>query len=148
MRKTLVQPPVRWAVTTVVLATLATTANAGSFTRGCAARDMQILMLIEGRETADAGPTDKLHEAMLKMMHARILCHEGHVLDALAIYDSIAESITPGPVHFGERVQRKSNEMTVGCKPWSVARIPTSEMNLSKHYRSDSSTNSAASSLS
>src|SRR4051794_7632885 len=85
---------------------MATPAAAGSFTRGCAARDMQILMLIEGRGTADAGPVDKMRDAMLKMMHARILCHEGHILDALAIYDNIAESITPGPVHFG-RAQSK-----------------------------------------
>jgi len=34
----------------VILATLTTTSMAGSFTRGCAARDMQILMLIEDRE--------------------------------------------------------------------------------------------------
>ena len=95
MRETLVQ-----TVTTVILATLATTATAGSFTRGCAARDMQVLMLIEGQEI-NKGPVDKLHDAVLKMMHARILCHEGHVLDALAIYDSIAESITPGRIHFG-----------------------------------------------
>jgi len=38
---------------------------------------------------------DLLHEPF-------ILCHEGHVLDALAIYDRIAESIAPGPVHFGQ----------------------------------------------
>ena len=106
MQKTLVQRPVRWAFMAVILATLTTTATAGSFTRGCAARDMQILMLIEDRETASAGSPDKLHDAMLKMLRARILCHEGYVLDALAIYDSIARSITPGPVQFG-RMQSK-----------------------------------------
>ena len=101
MQKTLVQHPVRWFLTTVVSAALATTATAGSFTRGCAARDMQILMLIEDRESTRAVPADKLHDAMLKILHARILCHEGHVLDALAIYDRVAQSITPGPVQFG-----------------------------------------------
>jgi hypothetical protein len=85
----------------VILATLTTTATAGSFTRGCAARDMQILMLIEDREAASAGSPGKLHDAMLKMLRARILCHEGYVLDALAIYDGIAQSIALGPVHFG-----------------------------------------------
>jgi hypothetical protein len=28
-------------------------------------------------------------------MHARIMCFEGQVLDALAVYDNIAHSITP-----------------------------------------------------
>jgi len=35
---------------------------------------------------------------MLTMMHARVVCHEGYVMDALAIYDSIAQSITPNPI--------------------------------------------------
>ena len=106
MQKALVQHPVRWVLMAAVLAALATTATAGSFTRGCAARDMQILMLIEDRESTRAVPADKLREATLKMMHARIICHEGHVLDALAIYDRIDQSITPGPVQFG-RTQSK-----------------------------------------
>jgi hypothetical protein len=29
------------------------------------------------------------------MMHARLVCHEGRVLDALAIYNAVAESIRP-----------------------------------------------------
>jgi hypothetical protein len=29
------------------------------------------------------------------MMHARIVCHEGRVLDALAIYDAVAETLRP-----------------------------------------------------
>jgi hypothetical protein len=29
------------------------------------------------------------------MMNARIVCHQGHVLDALAIYDAVAESVRP-----------------------------------------------------
>jgi hypothetical protein len=101
MQKTFFKHPVRWALTTVIVATLTTTATAGSFTRGCAARDMQILMLIEDRENTNAVSADKLHDAMLAMMHARVVCHGGHVLDALAIYDSIAQSISPDPVHFG-----------------------------------------------
>jgi hypothetical protein len=36
-----------------------------------------------------------------KKMHARIVRREGHVLDALAIYDSIARSIVPNPVQTG-----------------------------------------------
>jgi hypothetical protein len=60
-----------------------------------AARDMQVLMMIEQHEDANAVTPDKVNDAMLTMLHARIVCHEGHVLDALAIYDRIAQSITP-----------------------------------------------------
>ena len=81
------------AVGVCIMAT--TAATAGSFTRGCAARDLQILMTIEAREnTGTVGP-EKLSEAMVEMMHARIVCHQGRVLDALALYDAIDESLQP-----------------------------------------------------
>ena len=73
--------------------TMTSAATAGSFTRGCAARDLQVLMLIEDQEDANTATANKLNDAMLTLMNARIVCHEGHVLDALAIYDSIADSI-------------------------------------------------------
>jgi hypothetical protein len=73
-------------------------ATAGSFTRGCAARDLQILMLIEEREDTNAVSAEKLSDAMLSMLEARIVCHEGRVIDAMALYDSITQSITPDPV--------------------------------------------------
>jgi hypothetical protein len=70
-------------------------ATAGSFTRGCAARDLQILFSIEEQESAGTITADKISDALTEMMHARIVCHEGRVLDALAIYDAIAESVRP-----------------------------------------------------
>ena len=42
---------------------------AGSFTRGCAERDLQILVLIEERESAS--------DAMVTMMNARMICYDG-----------------------------------------------------------------------
>jgi hypothetical protein len=101
MPKSRAQYSVLWALAAAILAALLATATAGSFTRGCAARDMQVLMLIEERESASAVSTDQLRDAMLLIMHARIVCHEGHVLDALAIYDGIAQSITPQPTLSG-----------------------------------------------
>jgi hypothetical protein len=68
---------------------------AGSFTRGCAARDLQILMLIEEREETNAISAERLNDAIITMMNARIICYDGHVVDALAIYDNIARSLTP-----------------------------------------------------
>jgi len=101
MARTPVQQRIRWSVAAVILVTLTTTATAGSFMRGCAARDMQILMLIEDRESKSTESAEQLRDATLTMLHARIVCHEGHVLDALAIYDGIAQSIAPNPIQFG-----------------------------------------------
>jgi hypothetical protein len=69
--------------------------TAGSFTRGCAARDLQILMLIEERENTNAVSAESLSDAMLTMMQARMMCHDGHEADALTIYDSIFSNLTP-----------------------------------------------------
>ena len=78
--------------------TSAATAGGGSFTRGCAARDLQILKMIEDRESTKAVAPERLNDALLAMLHARLVCHEGHVLDALEIYDQIIQSISTHPV--------------------------------------------------
>jgi len=80
-------------------------ASAGSFTRGCAARDLQIVMLIEDRESTNAISAERSSDALLTMMNVRMVCHEGRVVGALAIYDSVARSLTPD--NFG---QRKSSD--------------------------------------
>jgi hypothetical protein len=87
--------PTRWMLATIVLGAMTHAATAGSFTRGCAARDLQLLTVIEQQENAGSIPAEKISEALLKMMHARIVCHQGRVLDALAIYDAVTESVRP-----------------------------------------------------
>ena len=87
--------PTSWMLATVVVSVITHAAAAGSFTRGCAARDFQLLSMIEEQESAGLVSADKLSEALIEMMHARIVCHHGRVLDALAIYDTIAESVRP-----------------------------------------------------
>jgi hypothetical protein len=82
------------AVGAVCLGTMIAGTNAGSFTRGCAARDLQILMLIEERENANAISAEGLSDAILTMMTARMTCQDGHEADALAMYDSIAARLT------------------------------------------------------
>jgi hypothetical protein len=37
-----------------------------------------------------------LDDAMLTMLQARMVCHDGRVMDAIALYDGIARSIEPG----------------------------------------------------
>jgi hypothetical protein len=82
----------------VCLGTTIAETNAGSFTRGCAARDLQILMLIGYSEDANSVSQQKVTQAIETMMHARIVCHEGRVVDALKIYDAIAQTFTSDPV--------------------------------------------------
>ena len=76
------------ALALICLGTAIEESNAGSFTRGCAARDLQILMLIEDRQDANAVSQQQVIDQT--MMHARIVCHQGRVVDALKIYDTIA----------------------------------------------------------
>ena len=59
------------------------------FTRGCAARDIQLVRML------DAGTVSpqKLNDVIRTMRRARSMCFEGHVVDALALYDDIAHSI-------------------------------------------------------
>lgn len=84
---------VRWGLVCGCLCVLINNTTAGSFTRGCAARDLQILMLIEERENSNSISAEKLSDAMLSMLEARIVCHEGHVMDAMALYENIAQDL-------------------------------------------------------
>jgi hypothetical protein len=49
--------------------------------------------LVKRFDSAHAISPEKQTDVMLKLLHARMVCHEGKVMDALALYDSIAESI-------------------------------------------------------
>jgi hypothetical protein len=86
---------VRAATAALCLGAMINGTTAGSFTRGCAARDLQILRLIEQRESANAISAERLSDALVTMMNARMICYDGHVVDALAIYDGVARSLTP-----------------------------------------------------
>jgi hypothetical protein len=68
-----------------------TAASGGTFTRGCAARDMQVMMMIEASPISAQQRTD----AVLNVLHARLMCFDGYVVDALAVYDNVAQSIHP-----------------------------------------------------
>jgi hypothetical protein len=93
--KHLLNRSARTALAALCLGAMINGTTAGSFTRGCAARDLQILKLIEQRENTNAISAERLSDAMLTMINARMICYEGHVVDALAIYDSVARSLTP-----------------------------------------------------
>ena len=83
-------------VSALCFGTMINSTTAGSFARECATRDLQILMLIEESESTNAILQKDLSDALLTVMNARMICREGHVVDALAIYDGIARSLAPG----------------------------------------------------
>ena len=93
MRKHFLNCSVHVAVAALCLSAMINATTAGSFTRGCAARDLQILKLIEERENTHAISAQRASDAMLKILDARMICYEGHVIDALAIYDTVAGNL-------------------------------------------------------
>jgi hypothetical protein len=97
MHKSLFRRSIRWGLVPACLCAMINSSTAGSFTRGCAARDLQILMVIEERESTNAVPRKKLSDAMLAMLEARMICYEGRVTDAMTLYDSITQSLIPDP---------------------------------------------------
>jgi hypothetical protein len=95
MTKLLLNCSVRAAVAVLCLGATIHRTTAGSFTRGCAARDLQILMLVEQWENTNAISAERLSDAMLTMMNARMLCRDGYEADALRMYDSVTGILTP-----------------------------------------------------
>ena len=74
MTRHLLNCSARVATAALSLGAMINGTTAGSFTRGCAARDLQILMLIEQREEANAISAERLSDAM----DARMICYDGH----------------------------------------------------------------------
>jgi hypothetical protein len=75
-------------------------AGGASFTR-CAARDMQILMMLEQSDSGNVIVVPDGHGSLSALFDARVVCLEGRVLDALAIYDNIASRYTMDRVFSG-----------------------------------------------
>ncbi len=65
-------------------------AGGGTFARGCAARDIQVMAMLEASNVS----MQRMNNAMNTIMHARVMCFEGHVVDALAVYNDVAQGIT------------------------------------------------------
>src|SRR5438876_12443722 len=93
MRSKPFQYCVLWILAATSVGASFDSAMATSPLRACAARDRQVLMAIEERENANGISPQASIDAMFAMMHARITCNEGHVVDALALYDRIAHGI-------------------------------------------------------
>ena len=89
------------AIMAVIFGTVTSSvAGGGSFTRGCAARDMQVLMMVEQRESGyGIAAGQETNEVLIELFDARTVCFSGRVLEALEIYDNIARRITSGPMN-------------------------------------------------
>ena len=84
--------------TLALVASLAMTTGAlaqGRFARECALKETTVITLIEDHAAAEDLPADRLGAAGLTMLRARLICYEGRVGDALALYESILDL---GPV--------------------------------------------------
>jgi hypothetical protein len=84
-----------------LIACLATTVSATAqgqaqpFARECALKETTVITVIEDHGTAQDVPSDRLGDAAMTMLRARLICYEGRVVEALALYESILDL---GPV--------------------------------------------------
>ena len=65
------------------------------FPQACAVKDVAVVTLIEDHGAAGNMPADRLGKAGQTMLDARMVCREGRVGEALALYQSILDL---GPV--------------------------------------------------
>jgi hypothetical protein len=81
----------------VFAATTATAAESLSvtFATACALKETRVITLIEDHGAAEDLSSDRLGDAGLTMLRARMACYEGRVGEALALYDSV---LSLGPV--------------------------------------------------
>ena len=61
----------------------------------CAARDLEVITLIEDHGTANDVASARLANAGLTQMKARTACSDGQVTEAIALYDEIVRSLGP-----------------------------------------------------
>jgi hypothetical protein len=71
------------------------TQRTGWFTPACASRDLRAFATIEGRGEAADAPTERLADAGLKYLQARMLCLSGQEDEGVALYDSIIDFEAP-----------------------------------------------------
>ena len=70
-------------------------AQAANFSPDCAREEIAATTMIEDHGAAGDLSTDRLGQAGLTMLRARMACYEGHVGEALALYEGI---LNLGPV--------------------------------------------------
>jgi hypothetical protein len=73
----------------------------GAFAVGCAARAIEMIALIEDHDNAGDVSPESLTDAGRTWMRARAVCHQGHVDEAVALYERVKATL--GPAKIGQR---------------------------------------------
>jgi hypothetical protein len=74
--------------------------QSGPFATVCALKEIKVITLIEDHGAAADLPSNKLSDAGLAMLRARLACYDGRVAEAVALYDEI---LSLGPVASAQR---------------------------------------------
>jgi hypothetical protein len=75
-------------------------AQSGPFATICALKEIKVITLIEEHGAAADLVSDRLGDAGLAMLRARMACYQGRVAEAVALYDEI---LSLGPVRSADR---------------------------------------------
>ena len=82
-------------ITVSLLGASGATAQATSGPSLCAARDLQVVILIEDHGTANDVAPERLAKALLAQLGAQAACSEGRVTEGIMRYDEIIRSLGP-----------------------------------------------------
>jgi hypothetical protein len=74
--------------------------QSGPFARVCALKEIKVITLIDDHGEAADLPSERLADAALALLRARLACYEGRVAEAVALYDEI---LNLGPVASAQR---------------------------------------------
>jgi hypothetical protein len=82
-------------ITVLLFGVSGATAQATSGPSLCAARDVEVVILIEDHGDANDVAPERLAKAGLTQMEARAECSQGRVAEGITIYDEIKRSLGP-----------------------------------------------------
>jgi hypothetical protein len=91
-------------MTANVLHAASDTPRTGWFTPACAKQDLRALAMIEARGEVAGTPSERLGDAGLKYLQARILCLSGQENEGIALYDNIIDE--PPVLNAGKAIER------------------------------------------
>jgi hypothetical protein len=77
-------------------------------------------MMVEAHNAVRAMAGPQLADVIFAIMHARTVCFEGRVLDALALYDGIGESLMSDASLTGRSRRDHAGEGRRGEGPYDV----------------------------
>jgi hypothetical protein len=94
----------QWIITLACLCAgagiAATTGHTQQGATACASRDLKLMTTIEEHGAAQDISPEQLAGAAFTMMRARNACRQGHIADAINIYDGVV--LAPGLAQSGE----------------------------------------------